>query len=224
VSGAVIHFTQSEHRRVQEALPWFLTGTLDEDERSLVEQHLAGCAGCRADLEEQRVLRAGLRTQEAMPDEAPALARLLERLDAAGAAADHRSARPRWPIGRWFGAVAALPRWASVTLALQCIVLAGLAWSMWPVDRTAASFHTLAAAGSAFDARGNLVVVFDPDARVRDVQAVLAGSRARVVDGPLASGAYILDAPPAGLAATIQWLRKQRAVTLAEPLVTQDGR
>ncbi len=31
-------------------LPWFLNGSLAEDEKALVQQHLVGCAECRADL------------------------------------------------------------------------------------------------------------------------------------------------------------------------------
>lgn len=31
-------------------LPWYLTGTLKESERQAVDEHLASCADCRAEL------------------------------------------------------------------------------------------------------------------------------------------------------------------------------
>lgn len=212
MSGAVIHFTKSEHRRVQESLPWFLIDTLDDDERLRVEQHLAACAECRADLEQQRGLRASLAVDAALPDIERALVRVAARLDGQAAAPP----RPRWrPM---LGLDRSLPLWAGLALSLQFIVLAGLTWSVLRADREAASFHTLAAAGAPLGGRGNLVVVFDPQTRVSEVQEILAASRAHVVDGPLPSGAYVLDAPPASLAATMTWLQAQRAVTLAAPL------
>jgi anti-sigma factor RsiW len=38
------------HERALEQLPWFLNGTLGDDERREVEDHLASCPGCRAEL------------------------------------------------------------------------------------------------------------------------------------------------------------------------------
>jgi hypothetical protein len=40
--------------RVQELLPWWLNGSLEAADRREVEDHLAACAGCRAELEGTR--------------------------------------------------------------------------------------------------------------------------------------------------------------------------
>ena len=51
-------------------LPWYLTGTLKESERRAVEEHLAGCADCRVELENLTRLRIPLKTvlsEEPMP-------------------------------------------------------------------------------------------------------------------------------------------------------------
>ena len=51
-------------------LPWYLTGTLKESERRAVDEHLATCAECRAELESLTQLRAPLQAalaEEPMP-------------------------------------------------------------------------------------------------------------------------------------------------------------
>ncbi len=42
-------------------LPWYLNGTLGEDERRQVDQHLSTCAACRAELDELAQLNVELR-------------------------------------------------------------------------------------------------------------------------------------------------------------------
>ncbi|HEV3074895.1 MAG TPA: zf-HC2 domain-containing protein [Thermoanaerobaculia bacterium] len=80
------------HDTVWLLLPWYANGTLETAERLLVEDHLAGCPGCREEVARCNALAAALR---ARPEIAPSphplqLARLMERLDAndAGDAGD----------------------------------------------------------------------------------------------------------------------------------------
>jgi hypothetical protein len=40
----------NEHERVEELLPLYAAGRLEQDERAVVERHLSGCAACQADL------------------------------------------------------------------------------------------------------------------------------------------------------------------------------
>lgn len=40
----------NEHAKISDLLPFYSAGRLDEEIRREVEQHLAGCAGCRSDL------------------------------------------------------------------------------------------------------------------------------------------------------------------------------
>ena len=48
-----------EHEQYDQLLPWFVNGTLNDDERTAVERHVADCAECR---ESVRVLEAAERT------------------------------------------------------------------------------------------------------------------------------------------------------------------
>ena len=46
MSGRVLRFDDPEHEAVEALLPWFVNGTLDVDECSLVERHLKDCTRC----------------------------------------------------------------------------------------------------------------------------------------------------------------------------------
>jgi len=58
--------------RARELIADYLVGALDEEARQALEAHVAGCAGCRAELEawrrEDEAIRAGLRWAEPQPD------------------------------------------------------------------------------------------------------------------------------------------------------------
>ncbi len=75
------------HDTVWLLLPWYANGTLETAERLLVEDHLAGCPGCREEVARCNGLAAALRDRpEIAPSPHPLqLARLMERLDAAEA-------------------------------------------------------------------------------------------------------------------------------------------
>jgi anti-sigma factor RsiW len=72
------------HQRVEQLLPWYANGTLAEAERRTVEEHLAGCPACRAELAGCRDLaRAIDELGEVAPSPHPIqLSRLLARIDA----------------------------------------------------------------------------------------------------------------------------------------------
>jgi anti-sigma factor RsiW len=50
-------------------LPWYLNGTLGEDERRQVDQHLSTCAACRAELDELAQLNVELHEVYAVQSE-----------------------------------------------------------------------------------------------------------------------------------------------------------
>lgn len=47
--------------RYQESLPWYIANSLSDDERAVMERHLASCERCRAALEEWREMATALR-------------------------------------------------------------------------------------------------------------------------------------------------------------------
>jgi hypothetical protein len=109
--------------------------------------------------------------------------------------------------------------WRNWALAAQCVVIAGLGVLLWPAvggpDAAAPAYRAL---GSGAVAAPDVVVMFQPDARLEPVQRVLQASGARIVDGPTVTGAYLVDVDAARMPQLLAALRADPAVRLAEPL------
>jgi hypothetical protein len=79
--------------------------------------------------------------------------------------------------------------------------------------------ETYVALGSAPANRpGNLLVMLKPDTTEQQMRALLARAGARLVDGPTATGGYVLHVSPGGREAAIRTLRAAPEVALAQPI------
>ena len=200
----------SNHRAVQELLPWFVADTLDQDERNLVQEHLHLCVQCQSDVAWQRKLKASEPQGDAAPDLERALARLLPRLDAQPAQVR------RGILSGFFQSLIPLNgngmRWA---LAAQMAVIAGLSILLLAPDRSSPAYHVL---GLPKGAASNVVVVFKPETTEQELRRILHASSARVVDGPTVTDAYLLEVADAKQGQAVERLRAEPAVVLAESL------
>jgi anti-sigma factor RsiW len=188
-----------EHEDVQRLLPWYVTGQLDPVERARVEAHLAGCAECQAEVRSERRLKAEFTT---LPPVERDWARLRRRLEAEALpkrAAGADRARVHWWVG-----------WA---IAAQIVVVAVLGLQL-ASSRAPAEYRTLSAPPPAAGARA--IVTFRPESPEAALRSALNAAGARLVDGPTAANAYVLEL--AGGPAALQTLRAQPAVTAAELL------
>jgi len=204
----IIRLRGSPHEQAQQLLPWYVTGTLEADETAMVEAHLAECAECRADLLAERVLA---REVAALPlDVEHAWSTLSDRIDAAGP--PRRLAEPVPFLRRKVAMGWALggPLAAAAAVAFAVVVVPG---APSPAGET---YRALGSAPTA--APGNALVMFKPDARDGDLRAALAKAGARIVDGPTASGAYVVRIAPAGRAQALDGLRATPQIVLAEPI------
>jgi anti-sigma factor RsiW len=220
MTGRIISLQSERHRQVQSLLPWYLTGRLDEAERAGVSAHLAQCAECQAELAADRHLADGLmglaeppvprldvehgwaamrrRLDEAEPDGAP-LAGLGGWLGRA-----RRAVRIQWRSGEpWM-------RWALVGQACLLLVLGGV------VLQTGQPARYRALGAEPPPAAANMVVIFRPETRERELRALLGANHARLVGGPTEAGAYMLQVPAPERAAALARMRGQ--VVLAEPI------
>lgn len=204
--------SRREHAKAQQLLPWLLAGTLEGAELEMVQAHLETCAQCRAELAWERSLRAAGQRPGPAIDPEQALARLLPRLGPQQQRAGI--------LDRWKHALAANDgRWLRGVAIAQFAVIAALAGLL--IARPAqdgAPYQGLGAAGSA---QGNVVVVFKPDTPERELRRILQQNQARVVDGPTATDAYVLDVPAPSSQLALQRLRSEQAVVLAQPLVAE---
>lgn len=209
--GELLQFRDA-HDEVQLLLPWRVNGTLSPQEAEMTEAHLAECAVCRADLAAQLSLR---QAYAQMPgDTAPnrrEVARPIARRFSPPGGSRWRSLRRRVGAGVAGTGQAALA--AAAAAALVILVL--------PSQKDD-EYRLLGSAPTG--ARGNAIVLFSPDASERDLRIALNQVGARVVDGPTASGAYVVRLDAARRAAALRRLRGLPQVVLAEPMDSADTR
>jgi anti-sigma factor RsiW len=210
MNGRVVRLDPAAHKVADALLPWFVNGTLDADERALVERHLGECARCRDEVEWLRDLHAACVAGEASPGASSAFHKLRTRLDAPRARVAQRSRRQ----AAW-----RLPRpWTHWVIGAQLALIAGVG-ALWLQDSDhAALYRTLGASSAASQPTGSLVVVFDPSASEAELRRVLRSVGARVVDGPTQANAYVLDVPAAGRERALKALRTEPAVALVAEL------
>ena len=208
------------HQNVLELLPWFVMGTLDEDDRVTVEQHLESCAACRREVEWHAQMRDANLAQPLPRDADRAFAALRARLPGAL----QPPVRTSWlsMATDWWRMQAPWLRWS---FALQPVAIAGLAIALvFGMGRSAevaqGTFHALSRAG---DTPARLVVVFSPEATQSEMRRVLLASGTRIIDGPTAADAYVLAVAPDRAENAVRQLRTEKSVLLIQSLEAEKG-
>jgi hypothetical protein len=98
MSSRIVTLDTSTHKVVQDLLPWFVTLALEDDEVTMVQEHLHVCTQCQSDVDWQRKLQAvepDAAATAAVPDIERALARLSPKL-AVSPRGPQRGALPEW--------------------------------------------------------------------------------------------------------------------------------
>ncbi|MGE0408582.1 MAG: zf-HC2 domain-containing protein [Amphiplicatus sp.] len=206
----VIRLHDDHHREVQMLLPWFERGKLDALEHAQVEAHLLICSECQAELAFERQLAEEIRR---LPLEscrglarAPGVHHGLwfmakNWLGMAG----HLAARSWRANALWL-------RWAVAVQTILLLFLGAIALS----PMKSSEYHALSASPTA--ATGNVVVIFSPDTREKDLRETLRGIGARLVDGPTAADAYVISVPASERLAILAKLRERENIVLAEAI------
>lgn len=213
----------ARHREAQEALPWLANNTLAGPELERIQSHLLACAACRADLALMHTLRTAGAEMDLDCNPEHALARLLPRLGPPTPSVPAAPASEAGPAQRWRERIAANDRsWMRVAIVAQCCVIAVLAVLLAGHGSTAGTgSDAYRALGSGAASTARLVVVFRPETPERELRRIVRANGARIVGGPTATNAYLLDTDWDSRAALAS-LRKEAAVSLVESLVT-DG-
>ena len=210
MSPRLLRIDDPAHRAAQMLLPWWVNGTLDEEEGRAVGMHVGECARCRRDAEEMCALRDAEVPLAATAETELAWRRLQPLL---------HPQRTRWP------ALAALrdrvrdwPSSLRWVLAAQLALIVVLAVALVEAVPRAPVYRTLASAAMPMRVEGNAVIVFEPRTSEATMRAILHASGARVVDGPMQSGGWVIALPDAGFARALENLRARREVRMAVPL------
>lgn len=203
-------------------LPWYLNGTLREDERRQVDQHLSSCAACRAELDELAQLNVQLHEVYAAQSEPSTRIQrtVLAQVQREGS---EKGAKPvtglAWLNGldAWFRSLF-LPRWApALAVTLLVAQLGLLLWSL--ALPTLSDQETTRGLGAP---TVRLRVVFQETVSERQIRVLVQGVHGRIVDGPALDGAYIMEVPAGDRAAAqkkVDDLRSQpESIRMVEPI------
>lgn len=219
--------TRALHDEAEALLPWYLNGSLDAGERGSVERHLGTCLPCREALDELRLVRVAVHAADPGPwvPSSHRLTRLLERIGAGPAAepdpgSSGRDARGSWRrVGGGIGPGRpgrALVLSQAIAIAVLVGLLLGPGRPGPPVEP--ARFETLTSrANAGSDPGPRIQVLFDEQASLREVHAVLRRVGASTLSGPSRLGVYTLAVGPgASREEVLGELRSDPCIALAE--------
>lgn len=191
-----------------ELMPWVLQDSASKEQAAWLENHLAGCASCRAEFAQQSRLRLALSLPPDLSLDAEAgLQRLLARLDASDPQKAPLQPRPRvW-----------LVRALAAAVFVQAVGLGVLGIKLAAVENS--PYRTLSETPPPAPP-GAIRVVPDAGMTLADWDSLLHALHLQVVHGPNSVGAYTV-VPTDGAATAGQILPKLRAargIRLAEPI------
>jgi hypothetical protein len=216
------------HARAELIIPWLANESLAAEAEPAVRQHIASCPECREDYEEQRVVCQAMRADSPLVFAAePSYQKLLARIQNPESGREPRTAAAivhPWKIMRPFRHAPTAVRWLAAAVMLQAFAIGVGTWA-WHSSGSAsgARYVTLTSGSPSYDSGPRVRIVFKADLSVRDLQTLLQGSGAHIIDGPADGDVYTLGfaQPPhsaAALERQIANLRANSAVLFAEPV------
>ena len=207
MSGRVLKFEGSVHAQADRLLPWWVNGTLEDEEREQVAHHLAECVQCQREVQWLRTLQAEVTSETTASTDTPrAMQRLRRRMRSAKAPSAPSPATPRRGWGR-------RDRWLAWVVAAQAVIVVGLGGVVMHNHQAVGQYRTL----SSPDSRGALLVVtFDPQMTESQMRELVRSNETRIVGGPTEAGAYLLSVSPDRANRVRDNLRAAHGVTLAE--------
>jgi hypothetical protein len=201
------------NKRLSELLPWYVNGTLKDEDREWVDRCLASESDARAELEWYRGLQSSIAQSVSIPSDL-GLARTLQRIRA-----DRPTLSTR--IQGWLGAVGlgaavALARpivaFAAVSvIAVQSVVIYSLARHPEQDAQQIRSSRAVPAEEGPL-----LRVNFAPDAREADIRLLLSAVQGSLVGGPGQLGDYYVRLPAGSENAAVSRLKHDRIVAAVE--------
>lgn len=196
---------QDTHQQVRLLLPWHANGTLEPGERAAVNDHLAECVECRADLAAEQALRAHI---AAIPTASPAEPALKAQ-----------GVLPNTPV-RLFRRRISTGWQLAASAAVAAIVALAVPLALTPSQPR--DDYRLLSSG-ATSSSGNAIVLFAPETSQRELRTALGEAGAEIVGGPTASGAFEVWLDPATRTAALGALRENKQVLLAQPIDPVEG-
>lgn len=220
-------------------LPFYLNGTLSDQERQEVETHLGECQDCKQELEMMQELHSNVKTYYAqLPQPSPNMfSRVRAQIEQEGAAEREASIGIKQDSRLTFSShlqeflqSVFATKWAPA-LAMSIIVgQAGLL--MWNLTSSPIGTHEPAVGlviersvpqATVQAVPSKIEIAFHDLTSEKEIREILHGHNARIVDGPTLDGRYTIEVSESGTARMqeiIEELSRQKAVRLAR-LATQ---
>jgi anti-sigma factor RsiW len=172
------------HDTAWDLIPWFVNGSASAQNSAELEQHLAQCADCRAEVTtQQAVMRAMSRgaVVESMPN--ASLQKLWSKIDAPAGESEMPASTRRSTVVRWLTA-------AVIVQALLLGVMSAMVKSRQQSAETPA-FRTVSSPAVPVAAPG-VRAVFASSLTLGDLHMLLAQAHLQIVAGPSSDGVYSL--------------------------------
>lgn len=213
MSGDVLPFDGSGHRAADALLPWFVNGTLDDEDRTGVVRHLRECARCRHEVIVLSRLQAfcatDRRSRVPMRDGGTAVVRMKDIGARSGTKDRMERLRDSWHRA---------PKWTRWAIAAQFVAIVGLTSIVAAQSGGSASTYRTLGDSARANPPGSIAVAFAPGITERELRRIVEAAGGRIVDGPTMSNMFVVQVPARRRAEALATVRAEPAVVLAEPL------
>lgn len=220
-----------DRERIEALMPWIRRGQLTEADSVAIDDELARFPELASELAAEENLSAALAAiaadeeADAAGDADEAWAKFQGRL---ASVEDARAREPK-DIRLRSRSSARSSSWRSPGLprsplawlaAGQTAALAALAFLFLPAQLATNNeeYHTLSSGEGTHAPIGNAVMVLEPATDLATMRSLLGSAKARIVDGPMANGGYVIAIEDAELDTGIETLRASERVLLVEKL------
>lgn len=182
-------------QRFDELLPWYVNGTLSEQDRAWVDEYLSAHPESRAELEWYRSLAHKLHESAPAVPETIGLARTLTLIRGDRPTTSERVSGllNRLGLGSLLEAMGPRPGLALAGVALVAVQGVAIVGLMRSADDSAAELRSLRA--TVTDEGPLLRLNFAPDAKEADIRLLLVSVGGRVVGGPSQLGDWYVAVP-----------------------------
>ena len=183
---------QNDHDSIKELLPWYVTGSLSENEVAIVKQHLSDCAECREDLSACRNLAGHPpETNEVWGPSPVHFSGILNRIDELETTVEVNTIKAGKEPGFLLKLVKSFsntPRSVQWTLALETAACFGLLLTLLtPLYKgltDAQSYQTLSSGEEALKVNGVLLrVMFADDLTTGELAVLLKQTEGQIRQG-----------------------------------------
>lgn len=201
-----MHHPNASHEHCWELIPWTVNGRASELQQQAVLAHAEHCSECRQELARHRALHSHMRgADEAIAAPDASWQKLLAGIEAQPAPPRSVADRIRRP-------------WLIAALWVQLVAIAALAGALFHSTRIREPAYLTLSSPSAAELRGDVRIVFAPDASLGRVNQLLRETGGEIIAGPSEAGVYTISLPgQADVQPVLTALRQHPEVLFAEP-------